>query len=59
MIQTTNIKAVAKVNAFVIAVVGEPTQFVLVTVGRAGSRFLRIWQHEAPGMAHRDELHYR
>ena len=37
MIQTINIKADAKVNAFVIAVVGDPTQFVLATVGRAGS----------------------
>jgi hypothetical protein len=43
MVQITNIKAAAKVNAFVLVVVGDPTQFVLATVGHAGSRFLRIW----------------
>ena len=59
MIQITSIKAVTKVTAFVIAVVGDPTQFVVAAVGHAGSRFLRIWQHEAPGMARRGELHYR
>jgi len=36
MIQTSNIKAVTNVNAFVIAVVSDPKQFVLATVGRAG-----------------------
>ncbi|MDD5335576.1 MAG: hypothetical protein PHS32_17730 [Rhodoferax sp.] len=59
MIQTFNNKAVANGKTFVIAIVRDPTHFVLAKVGRAGSRFLRIWQYEAPGMARLGELHWQ